>query len=80
VVTIKQVIEMVENEDSSVFVGSVWELKDAFIAYPIWKDDGEFLYDEAWLISKKDGKMEWISGNEEFTDDAVLIWKRKGVE
>ena len=30
-VTIKQVIEMVENEDSSVFVGSVWELKDAFI-------------------------------------------------
>ncbi len=78
--TIKEVIEMVENEDDAVFVGSVWELKDSYIAYPVWKENGEFLYDEAWLISKKDGKMEWISGNEEFTDDAVLIWKRKGVE
>ena len=79
-ITIKQAIKMVENEDGAVFVGSVWELNDSYIAYPVWKESGEFLYDEAWLISKKDGKMEWISGNEEFTDDAVLVWKRKGVE
>lgn len=78
--TIKQVIKMVEDEDDAVFVGSVWELQDAYIAYPIRKDDGKFLYDDAWLISKKDGKKEWISGSEEFTDEAVMVWKRNGVE
>lgn len=33
--------------------------------------------DDAWLVSKKDGKMEWISGSEEFTDDAVMVWERE---
>lgn len=75
--TIDQVIKMVEREDNTIFVGSVWEIKDAYIAYPRWKIDGEFLYDDAWLVSKKDGKMEWISGSEEFTDDAVMVWERE---
>ena len=43
---------MVEREDNTIFVGSVWEIKDAYIAYPRWKIDGEFLYDDAWLVSK----------------------------
>lgn len=78
--TINRIVNDVEQEDSTIFVGSVWELKDAYIAYPVWKDDGEFLHDEAWLVSKRDRKIERITGNEEFTDEAVLIWARKSNE
>ncbi len=74
---INRIVNDVEREDSAIFVGSVWERKDAYIAYPVWKDDGESLYDEVWLISKRDRKIERITGNEEFTDEAVMIWARK---
>ena len=58
------------------YVGSVMESKTEYVLYFRWKDDDDWVDDEAVGVSKKTGRIRYLGGEEAFLNDSPIVWRR----
>lgn len=73
---VKVAIKIVEMLIPDEYIGQVLESATEYILYPRFKDDDEWSDDEAYGVSKKNGRVRELSGEEAFLCNDPIIWKR----
>lgn len=76
-ISLKHAILKIEIRFLDRYVGCVRESEEEFVLDLRYKDDDEWSDNDAWSVSKKNGKIRGLGGVEGFLFDAPVIWERE---
>ena len=76
-ITLENAIKIIEKMSSLIYVSCVCEAESEYILYIADKEDDECIDDEAYGVSKKDGTIRELYGEEAFLCEAPEVWIRE---